>query len=75
MMLKHLNLSFCVKLKHLPSVIGQLRLKSLDIQGCAALYGLPNSISNMCTIKKFEANLSSVDAAKFERLREHLELQ
>ncbi|GJN16789.1 hypothetical protein PR202_gb03810 [Eleusine coracana subsp. coracana] len=73
--LEYLNMTSCSKLEHLPSSIGQLQLKSLDIQGCFSLYDLPDSISNMSTINYFEATLSSVDLVKFERLREHLQLQ
>jgi aquaporin TIP len=48
-LLKHLNLSFCVKLERLPSSIGDLKLQNLDLEGCIFLGDLPDSIFNLST--------------------------
>jgi aquaporin TIP len=74
-MLKHLYLSFCVKLECLPSSIGDLRLQSLDLEGCIFLGDLPDSIYNMSTLEIIEAALAFEVEDEVEKLRESLNLQ
>jgi aquaporin TIP len=75
-MLKHLNLSFCVKLENLPSSFGDLRLQHLDIEGCVFLVDLPDSMFSMSTLVHVERTIfpKSVND-KVDKLREELNLK
>uniref|UniRef100_A0A0D9VCA1 R13L1/DRL21-like LRR repeat region domain-containing protein n=1 Tax=Leersia perrieri TaxID=77586 RepID=A0A0D9VCA1_9ORYZ len=76
MMLRHLNLSYCVRLECLPSCFGDLQLQSLNIEGCFFNEDVADSILNMSTLKIFETTLAFDDSAyKVKELRENLKLE
>uniref|UniRef100_A0A0E0F5A6 Uncharacterized protein n=1 Tax=Oryza meridionalis TaxID=40149 RepID=A0A0E0F5A6_9ORYZ len=48
--LKHLSLSYCIRIEHLPSSFGDLQLQVLDLTGCHSLPELPDSLSAMTSL-------------------------
>jgi len=75
-MLKHLDLSFCVKLEHLPSYIGDLKLQIVGLEGCFFLGDLPDSIFSMSTLVYVQRTLFSMHIqSQVDELREKLNLR
>jgi aquaporin TIP len=73
-MLKHLDLSFSVKLEYLPSSIGDLQIQHLNLEGCFFLADLPDSIFSISTLVHVERATTNF-SSKVDKLRNKLDLK